>query len=77
MRRGHTAPQAIGKIPHEGALVGWAMDGFPIYGALADVEAERDLDPCNGRFVDGSYRYHVCFAKASRCVACHSHRSQA
>ena len=40
-------------------LVGYALDGFPIYGALSDQEAQDTLDHCNGRFHNGTYRYHV------------------
>ena len=35
------------------------MDGFPIYGALPEKVAERELDECNGRIVQGEYRYHL------------------
>jgi hypothetical protein len=35
-------------------LVGYALDGFPIYGQ-SDVET----DECGGIFVDGQYRYHL------------------
>jgi len=42
-------------------LVAYALDGFAIYGALPGSKAEVDsqLDKCNGRYVDGIYRYHV------------------
>jgi YHYH protein len=44
-------------------LVGWALDGFPIYGATAGSKEDADavLDECNGRDVDDSYgyKYHV------------------
>ena len=40
-------------------LLGYAMDGFPIYGPLDD-DSVSQLDPCNGIFNDnGSYQYHV------------------
>jgi len=39
-------------------LLGYAMDGFPIYGPLEDDEVVQ-LDACNGRTVDGVYQYHV------------------
>lgn len=39
-------------------LLGYAMDGFPIYGPLDDVSVLL-LDECNGMTVDGSYQYHV------------------
>lgn len=37
-------------------LLGYALDGFPLYGPL---DNDNDLDLCNGRFVNGNYRYHV------------------
>ena len=40
----------------EATFLGWAMDGFRIYGALED---DSILDDCNGIEVDGTYRYHV------------------
>jgi len=40
-------------------VLGYAMDGFPIYGPLADDEVSA-LDACNGiTNADGSYQYHV------------------
>lgn len=39
-------------------LLGYSMDGFAIYGPLADDELDQ-LDACNGMTVDGTYRYHV------------------
>ena len=39
-------------------LVGFAADGFPIYGPLP-AESPDTLDECNGRLVDGRYRYHM------------------
>eukprot|EP00899_Mesostigma_viride_P021199 jgi/Mesvir1/29080/Mv18386-RA.1 len=45
----------------ENDLVGYALDGFPIYGPLG-TDARRSgpqLDECNGRLVDGNYRYHL------------------
>eukprot|EP01094_Clydonella_sp_ATCC50884_P004728 TRINITY_DN13751_c0_g1_i1.p1 TRINITY_DN13751_c0_g1~~TRINITY_DN13751_c0_g1_i1.p1 ORF type:complete len:306 (-),score=82.92 TRINITY_DN13751_c0_g1_i1:192-1082(-) len=42
--------------PGEDDLVAFAMDGFPIYGEVADPSV---LDECNGRMVDGEYRYHT------------------
>lgn len=38
-----------GAYPAADALVGYALDGFPIYGPLADPSL---LDECNGRFTD-------------------------
>ncbi|XP_013402254.1 uncharacterized protein LOC106167905 [Lingula anatina] len=44
-------------------FIGFALDGFPIYGAMAsDLKREvtaDDLDECHGREVNGKYRYHV------------------
>ena len=37
-------------------FLGWAMDGYELYGPLDD---DSVLDACNGRTVDGVYRYHV------------------
>ncbi|KAL7545550.1 hypothetical protein ACHAWF_008901 [Thalassiosira exigua] len=39
-------------------LLGYALDGFPIYGHLED-EASKELDACNGLYKDGKYQYHV------------------
>lgn len=40
-------------------LLGYAMDGFPIYGPLSDSDVGQ-LDPCNGMINDsGNYQYHV------------------
>jgi hypothetical protein len=36
-------------------LIGYALDGFPIYGQTVD----RPLDQCGGAMVDGSYRYYL------------------
>jgi hypothetical protein len=44
-------------------LIGFALDGFPIYGAFRELsagEVDKLLDRCNGRWgKDGTYRYHV------------------
>ena len=43
-------------------LLGYALDGYAIYGPLAGTKDDVDaiLDKCNGRaLADGSYRYHV------------------
>jgi len=46
--------------PSEDELLGWALDGYGIYGFT-----DAALDECNGRYVgddgDGEYRYHVRF----------------
>ena len=44
-------------MPSSDTLMGYAMDGFPVYGAVDD---DTILDECNGRFDDdGNYMYHV------------------
>lgn len=42
-----------GEYARPDELIGWAMDGFPIYGPLPSGDA------CNGRIANGGYRYHV------------------
>ena len=45
------------------AIIGWAFDGFPIFGDNnpdGSVIAEGDLDVCNGQIDDTfGYRYHT------------------
>lgn len=45
------------------AIIGWAFDGFPIYGDNnpdGSVISEGDLDVCNGQIDDTfGYRYHT------------------
>jgi len=65
---GHAGPNSAWHIhnPQMGeetvtatTLLGYAMDGFPIYGPLDD-NSVSNLDPCNGiENSDGSYQYHV------------------
>eukprot|EP00542_Grammatophora_oceanica_P018184 CAMPEP_0194049280 /NCGR_PEP_ID=MMETSP0009_2-20130614/30214_1 /TAXON_ID=210454 /ORGANISM="Grammatophora oceanica, Strain CCMP 410" /LENGTH=962 /DNA_ID=CAMNT_0038695391 /DNA_START=115 /DNA_END=3003 /DNA_ORIENTATION=+ len=43
-----------GRYPDEDELVGYALDGFPIYGPT-----DFPLDACNGRLVNGKFRYHM------------------
>lgn len=40
--------------PSETTQIGFAMDGFPLYGPT-----NATVDGCNGRTVDGRYQYHV------------------
>jgi hypothetical protein len=42
--------------PSSDTLLGYALDGFPIYGPLNDSSS---LDKCNGQTVNGKYQYHV------------------
>ncbi len=49
-------------IADNSTLIGYALDGFPIFGPIAGDKETIDnlLDQCNGRFLpDGTYRYHV------------------
>ena len=41
--------------------IGFALDGFPIYGPLQGTASAVDaqLDICNGRTMNGAYRYHI------------------
>ena len=43
-------------MPGPSVKIGYALDGFPIFGAL---ENSSLLDECNGRNINGSYQYHV------------------
>jgi len=43
----------------EDTLVGYAMDGFPIFGPLRSRRPGQHLDECNGRWVGGEYQYHL------------------
>ncbi|MGB1222042.1 MAG: YHYH protein, partial [Alcanivoracaceae bacterium] len=40
-------------------LVGFAKDGFPIYGPLDDGSVPTGLDECNGMSINGLYGYFV------------------
>ena len=41
-------------------IIGYALDGFPIYGPYdKGGSLHRDLDNCNGKVVDGSYGYYA------------------
>eukprot|EP01095_Lingulamoeba_sp_RSL-Kostka_P006109 TRINITY_DN188_c0_g1_i1.p1 TRINITY_DN188_c0_g1~~TRINITY_DN188_c0_g1_i1.p1 ORF type:complete len:327 (-),score=123.63 TRINITY_DN188_c0_g1_i1:229-1209(-) len=40
----------------ENTFIGYALDGFPIYGPMQD---NSELDECNGMFKNGNYEYHV------------------
>ena len=44
------------ETPTHKILLGYALDGFPIYGPLDDASG---LDPCNGISSEGNYQYHV------------------
>lgn len=50
----HIAPLHLQKIVGDGNPIGYALDGFPLYGLT-----DHKLDEFNGRFDDnGNYRYH-------------------
>lgn len=42
--------------PSDTDLLGYSMDGFPIYGPLDD---DSGLDECNGIITDDGYVYHA------------------
>mmetsp|Transcript_25994 Transcript_25994/g.32052 ORF Transcript_25994/g.32052 Transcript_25994/m.32052 type:complete len:220 (+) Transcript_25994:242-901(+) len=42
--------------PSSDELIGYALDGFPIYGPLSDTSG---IDACNGIQTNGQYQYHV------------------
>lgn len=51
------APEMGIEAPSSDTLIGYAFDGFAIYGPLSDASV---LDDCNGvTNSDGSYQYHV------------------
>jgi hypothetical protein len=56
----HTAPVHLEKTVGKGKPIGYALDGFPLYGYKdADGKEPKDLDEFNGRYEkDGSYRYY-------------------
>ncbi|KAL7540868.1 hypothetical protein ACHAXR_010440 [Thalassiosira sp. AJA248-18] len=55
----HTHNPKMGReVESHETLLGYAMDGFPIYGHLDD-DSVLDLDQCNGIYKDGKYQYHV------------------
>jgi len=48
------------EIADSNTLLGWALDGFPIYGPFdTGSDGLASLDNCNGREVDGQYQYHI------------------
>ncbi|KAJ0403375.1 hypothetical protein P43SY_007126 [Pythium insidiosum] len=53
-------------------LIGFALDGFPVYGPYAeDGQVATGLDACNGRIGDdGTYRYHVTLNRAPYIIGC-------
>jgi len=57
----HIAPVHLEKIVGKGKPVGFALDGYPIYGyADEDASTPKDLDWLNGhKDSDGNYHYHA------------------
>ena len=62
----HTTPTCmIAQMPNAGpdAIIGWAFDGFPLYGDVnpdGTTITDGDLDLCNGQSDDVfGYRYHT------------------
>ena len=55
------------RLSQPSSLIGWALDGFPIYGPYDELgnltypaSSGGQLDECNGRVgLDGRYRYHM------------------
>ncbi|MDY3552223.1 YHYH protein [Gemmata sp. JC717] len=55
----HTAPVHLEKVVGKGNPIGYALDGFPLYGLTdADGKVPNDLDEFNGRTEKGGYRYY-------------------
>lgn len=55
----HIAPVHLEKVVGKGNPIGYALDGFPLYGFTdADGRAPTDLDEFNGRTEKDGYRYY-------------------
>ncbi|VTS05359.1 YHYH protein [Tuwongella immobilis] len=55
----HTAPVHLEKVVGKGNPIGYALDGFPLYGFTdADGKEPTDLDEFNGRTEKDGYRYY-------------------
>ena len=55
----HAAPVHLEKVVGKGNPIGYALDGYPLFG-FADAKGNppSDLDEFNGRMENGSYRYY-------------------
>jgi phosphatidylethanolamine-binding protein (PEBP) family uncharacterized protein len=55
----HIAPIHLEKVVGKGKPIGYALDGYPLYG-FTDAEGKepKDLDEFNGRMEKGGYRYY-------------------
>lgn len=55
----HIAPVHLEKVVGKGNPIGYALDGFPLYGYTdADGKEPKDLDEFNGRMEKDGYRYY-------------------
>lgn len=55
----HIAPVHLEKVVGKGKPIGYALDGFPLYGFTdADGKEPKDLDEFNGRTEKDGYRYY-------------------
>ena len=49
-----------GDWPAKGGIIGFSLEGYPVYGPNADGEVHSGLDACNGKLdADGHYAYYV------------------
>ena len=55
----HAAPYCILEDVEPGSIVGFALDGFPIYGFTNADGSEPELDKCNGQTDETGYHYHI------------------
>lgn len=55
----HVGPVHLEKVVGKGNPIGYALDGFPLYGYTdADGKEPKDLDEFNGRVEKDGYRYY-------------------
>jgi hypothetical protein len=55
----HIAPIHLERVVGKGNPIGYALDGFPLYGLTdADGKEPKDLDEFNGRIEKDGYRYY-------------------
>ncbi|MFM7151122.1 MAG: YHYH protein [Gemmataceae bacterium] len=55
----HIGPVHLEKVVGKGNPIGYALDGYPLYGYTdSDGKEPKDLDEFNGRMEKGSYRYY-------------------
>lgn len=55
----HIAPIHLQKLVGKGNPIGYALDGFPLYGFLdSEGKEPKNLDEFNGRAEAGGYRYY-------------------